>query len=197
MQNEQPPLQPPRRVALRKSPISGYRRKAFGASWGSLGRFSGPSWRRSAVTLKMMAADNDDAYNLSPGFILETVEAARGFVEKGENLRTGTEKRWGLGPRIGTFLGWSVERVELALAQLGAIGRKELSREAKSQAGVYRRGRKGPPRSRHPREEGREANAPAGRARPPRGGPARICRPFTRQQAAQKNPPPPPPTQRK
>ena len=30
----------------------------------------------------MMAADNDDAYNLSPPFILETVAAARDFVEQ-------------------------------------------------------------------------------------------------------------------
>jgi hypothetical protein len=30
--------------------------------------------------LKMMAADNDDAYNLTPAFILETVEVAGGFV---------------------------------------------------------------------------------------------------------------------
>ena len=79
--------------------------------------------------LKMMAADNDDAYNLSPGFILETVEAARGFVKNRGKLRTRTEKRAGLGPRVAQFLGWPSERVEHALAQLGAIEREELSRE--------------------------------------------------------------------
>lgn len=31
--------------------------------------------------LKMMAADNDDAYNLTPAFILETVAASRASKE--------------------------------------------------------------------------------------------------------------------
>ena len=29
-----------------------------------------------------LAADNGDAYNLSPAFILETVSAAKGFIEQ-------------------------------------------------------------------------------------------------------------------
>jgi len=40
--------------------------------------------------LKMMAADNDDAYDLSPAFILETVAAAKGFFE-GKFVKANTE----------------------------------------------------------------------------------------------------------
>ncbi|MHB8655003.1 MAG: ParB/RepB/Spo0J family partition protein [Terriglobia bacterium] len=72
--------------------------------------------------LKMMAADNDDAYNLSPGFILETVEAAQKFTRK--------QKGQPAKAVIAKFLGWPLERVNQALAQLGAIEREELSREA-------------------------------------------------------------------
>ena len=48
--------------------------------------------------LKMMAADNDDAYNLSPGFVLETVESALGFMDR--NVRNVTDIRRGNGPKI-------------------------------------------------------------------------------------------------
>jgi len=80
--------------------------------------------------LKMMAADNNDAYNLSPGFILETVDAAKGFITKGKpgaNVSTGKSKTHF---RVAKFLDWPAARVKDALAQLAAIEGKELSREA-------------------------------------------------------------------
>lgn len=80
--------------------------------------------------LKMMAADNDDAYNLSPGFILETVEAARGFIHKEPRSVTRNRDADLLRLKISKFLGWPAMRVQAALAQLGAIEREELSREA-------------------------------------------------------------------
>lgn len=66
----------------------------------------------------MMAADNDDAYNLSPAFILETVAAAKLFIakEKYKNLGNVTEE-WGLAPKIASFLAWPSERVKRALSQ--------------------------------------------------------------------------------
>jgi ParB-like chromosome segregation protein Spo0J len=73
--------------------------------------------------LKMMAADNDDAYNLSPGFILETVEAAGKFITRDKKLGNTHLV-------IAKFLAWPIARVQHALAQLGAIEREELSREA-------------------------------------------------------------------
>jgi hypothetical protein len=73
--------------------------------------------------LKMMAADNDDGYNLSPGFILETVEAARKFI-------TRDKKGAFTHQAVAKFLGWPPPRVQHALAQLGAIEREDLSREA-------------------------------------------------------------------
>lgn len=42
--------------------------------------------------LKMMAADNDDAYNLTPAFILETVAVAREFVRKSRGNVTTAKK---------------------------------------------------------------------------------------------------------
>ena len=82
--------------------------------------------------LKIMAADNDDAYNLRPAFILETVLAAKSFIPKRKNVRGTTDigRRRGLGPRIAEFLRWPVERVESALAQLAAIDHRKLSKEA-------------------------------------------------------------------
>jgi hypothetical protein len=79
----------------------------------------------------MMAADNDDAYNLSPAFILETVAAARKFVCDSQNVRyvTDTERR-GLAPKIGKFLDWPTLRVEKALATLSAIEDGDLSKKA-------------------------------------------------------------------
>ena len=72
-----------------------------------------------------MAADNDDAYNLTPAFILETVEVAREFVVKqGQRNVTPTSSPTGLpalAPKIATFLAWPKERVAHALAQLAAF----------------------------------------------------------------------------
>ena len=41
--------------------------------------------------LQMMAADNDDAYAIMPGFILEVVRAAKSFVANQKTLHTGVE----------------------------------------------------------------------------------------------------------
>jgi hypothetical protein len=65
--------------------------------------------------LKMMAADNDDAYNLSPGFILETVESALGFLKLKSHNVVGNKR--GVGPEISKIIDWPVNRVESALAQ--------------------------------------------------------------------------------
>ena len=93
--------------------------------------------------LKMMAADNDEAYNLTPEFILEALEAAREFVIKqGERNVTPTSSPFGLpalAPKIATFLAWPKERVSHALAQLADFEPDEetkeptLSREAVKQ----------------------------------------------------------------
>lgn len=85
------------------------------------------------IMLKMMAADNDDAYNLTPGFILETVAAARDFVSKGDVTPTSKHSPTGgadLDLRISKFLAWPRERVKYALAQLHAIDDGELSKQA-------------------------------------------------------------------
>ena len=74
-----------------------------------------------------MAADNDDAYNLTPAFILETVEVAREFVlgipegSKGDVTRTSPTQGPALAPKIASFLAWPQERVKYALAQLAAF----------------------------------------------------------------------------
>lgn len=70
-----------------------------------------------------MAADNDDAYNLSPGFILETVEATKKFITRDKKSEFTHQA-------LARFLAWPVARVMHAIAQLGAIERQELSREA-------------------------------------------------------------------
>ena len=85
--------------------------------------------------LKIMAADNDDAYNLVPSFILETVLAAKSFLSNKPDSMTGHGKlchshETKEAHRIHTFLSWPRTRVEDALAQLAAIDRKELSQEA-------------------------------------------------------------------
>lgn len=79
-----------------------------------------------------MAADNDDAYNLTPASILKTVEVAREFVEKNLSNVTKVRGEWGLHAKIASFLAWPQERVSQALAQLHAFEDKEvpLSRKA-------------------------------------------------------------------
>jgi hypothetical protein len=84
--------------------------------------------------LKMMAADNDDAYNLTPAFILETVAAAKAFILRSASKRKVTPTSPTGGPNlkneISDFLNWKVIRVEQALAQLSAIEDGELSKKA-------------------------------------------------------------------
>jgi hypothetical protein len=84
----------------------------------------------STSPLKMMAVDNDDAYNLTPAFILETVAAAKAFVSKNLGNATKVPGEWGDHIRIASFLAWPPERVKNALAQLGAIEGGELSKKA-------------------------------------------------------------------
>ena len=78
--------------------------------------------------LKMMAADNDDAYNITPSFILETVQAAKGFIPQQGTGRARAPAK--LKSKISELLAWPIKRVEDALAQLAAIDRNELSRKA-------------------------------------------------------------------
>src|SRR5579872_801164 len=80
--------------------------------------------------LKMMAADNDDAYNLTPAFILETVAASRGFLAKNLGNVTKIAGQYGNHVRIAAFLARPTERVKRALAQLNAIDSGELSKKA-------------------------------------------------------------------
>jgi len=96
--------------------------------------------------LKIMALENDEAYTITPTFVLETVEAARGlFVSKqievgcqhptlcydGETQECHT---------IHNFLEWPVLRVKVALARLNDIKEDGLAPEAiaelKTQAAV-------------------------------------------------------------
>ena len=83
-----------------------------------------------ATMLKIMAADNSDAYNMSPGFILETVGAARKFVGRRVSGRTGTPGSHKFNKELAKFLDWPAERVGQALAQLVAIDAEDLSRQA-------------------------------------------------------------------
>jgi len=70
-----------------------------------------------------------------PAFVLETVSAAKSFVENRSKSATGGGKlchsKEGREPHaIHTFLAWPRRRVQDALVQLAAIERKELSKEA-------------------------------------------------------------------
>ena len=79
--------------------------------------------------LKMMAADNDDAYAITPSFILETVLAAKLFIGKEKSYATdGAKGR--IEEKISKFINWPKHRVRNALAQLSAIEKNELSKEA-------------------------------------------------------------------
>ena len=72
-----------------------------------------------AYMLQMMAADNDDAYAIMPGFILEVVRAAKSFVENGSTVGTGPHQCCGghgkpsaLCHAIHVFLDWPADRVK-------------------------------------------------------------------------------------
>jgi hypothetical protein len=61
---------------------------------------------------------------------LETVGAAKEFVQKQKTATTGrSENKW-VSRRVADFLKWPVSRVVDALAQLAAIEKKELAKEA-------------------------------------------------------------------
>jgi len=80
-----------------------------------------------------MAADNDDAYNLTPAFILETVAAAREFITTSGKSNVAPSSRTkgpDLDEKIASFLAWPPKRVKNALAQLHAIEEGELSKKA-------------------------------------------------------------------
>jgi ParB-like chromosome segregation protein Spo0J len=89
-----------------------------------------------AYMLQMMAADNDDAYAIMPGFILEVVRAAKSFVGKEKVSCTGAGKTCiaccgdHLCCSIHAFLDWPSRRVGDALRQLNAIEDNKLSEEA-------------------------------------------------------------------
>ena len=85
----------------------------------------------------MMAADNDDAYNITPAFILETVGAAKLVVEIRLDAAASRRnlcfpKESPLAHEIHEFLDWPSDRVRESLAQLNAIEDKDktLSRDA-------------------------------------------------------------------
>jgi hypothetical protein len=78
-----------------------------------------------------MAADNDDAYNLTPAFILETVAAAKAFINRRNNVITEDSEGYRrLQKSVSDFLEWPIIRVQQALAQLSAIEDGELSKKA-------------------------------------------------------------------
>lgn len=88
-----------------------------------------------ATMLKVMASDNDPAYDLSPAFILETVEAAKDFVERNPdrfpvNVHRKRRDESPLARIIAELLGWPYTRVKEALAQLRAVEREEVSNDA-------------------------------------------------------------------
>jgi len=90
-----------------------------------------------AQMLQFMAADNDEIFNLSPGFVLEVVEAAIRFLEKdlspspvkamGGNLPVIARGEGELASRIAKFLNWPWHRVATAIAALRSIGAGRLS----------------------------------------------------------------------
>jgi len=92
------------------------------------------------MMLKVMGADNDTIYGVTPNFILETVQAAKSMISKQKSTGTGPRGKgsW-LQNRIAKLLDWRVERVKTALAELGMIERKELAPDAIKQLGNMKR----------------------------------------------------------
>ena len=89
-----------------------------------------------AAMLRIMAADNDEVYSVTPGFILEVVSATKSFISIRYNspalggAKTCKSGETTLCHRIHTQIDWPVHRVEDALAQLNAIEEGGLSRKA-------------------------------------------------------------------
>jgi hypothetical protein len=102
------------------------------SAMGFLESQNGTKTMAHSAMLKMMAADNDDAYNLSPAFILETVAAAKGFIQQSNANVSATSPTKGpnLEVKIASFLAWSTIRVRSALAQLTSIEDGQLSKKA-------------------------------------------------------------------
>jgi len=65
-----------------------------------------------------------------PAFVLETVSAAKVFITRGKPGGTGAPGEGRIQRAVADFLNWPVHRVKDALAQLAAIERNELSKEA-------------------------------------------------------------------
>ena len=86
------------------------------------------------MMLKVMAADNDDAYNITPGFVLETVRAAKTLYSQhgipGNVTRNCYKDESSTLHAIHSFLDWPSERVKNALAQLHSIQQGDLDEEA-------------------------------------------------------------------
>jgi len=94
-------------------------------------RWNFDSSRHFRFPSECMASDNDDAYNLTPAFILETVAAARGFLKSRNNVITKDEEGYRrFQKEVSDFLAWPIIRVQQALAQLSAIEDGELSKKA-------------------------------------------------------------------
>ena len=80
--------------------------------------------------LKMMAADNDDAYAVTPAFILETVLAAKLMISQQKAVGPGAREDSWLRTRIASLLGWPSQRIKGALAELSMIDAGDLSKKA-------------------------------------------------------------------
>jgi hypothetical protein len=86
-----------------------------------------------ATMLKIMASENDEAWAITPSFILETVEAAKGFIASNKLEPSGGRRELcqkdesPTAHAIHTLLGWPALRVRQALAQLNAIKKDGLA----------------------------------------------------------------------
>jgi hypothetical protein len=96
--------------------------------------------------IKIMADENDEAYNMTPAIINETVKAARDFLYSPEGEKDYQELRSGGGPKdkhghtreasaIAEFLDWDMHRVREALAEIYEIeeAKTEPEREEKKE----------------------------------------------------------------
>ena len=78
--------------------------------------------------LKMMAADNDDAYSVTPSFIIETIRAAKSFIYNkiqpagADRKKVCYKDESPILHDIHKFLDWPRHRVQVALAQRPGAG---------------------------------------------------------------------------
>jgi len=96
-----------------------------------------------ADMIRCMADENDENYNMTPAVINETVKAARDFLRSAEGKKEHDtlsarvppgKRKDGDGPVVAAFLGWRVDRVEEALAEIAEIEKApEEERKAKKE----------------------------------------------------------------